>query len=47
GAGWSRFRPRYVLVRPDGYVAWAGRTPDDGLAAALRRWYGTPAPAGR
>ncbi|MEU4806846.1 FAD-dependent monooxygenase [Actinosynnema sp. NPDC023587] len=31
-----------VLVRPDGYVAWAGTTPND-LAHALRRWFGTPA----
>jgi bifunctional hydroxylase/dehydrase len=30
-----------VLVRPDGYVAWAG--PDeDALSAALHRWFGTP-----
>ncbi|MFF0298022.1 FAD-dependent monooxygenase [Kitasatospora sp. NPDC004614] len=43
GGGW----PRYVLVRPDGYVAWAGPVADDGLAAALRRWCGTPAPAAR
>jgi hypothetical protein len=32
-----------VLVRPDGYVAWAGRTPD-GLEAALADW-GAAAPA--
>jgi 2-polyprenyl-6-methoxyphenol hydroxylase-like FAD-dependent oxidoreductase len=31
-----------VLIRPDGYVAWAG--PDgDGLEAALRTWFGAPA----
>ncbi|MBC6456933.1 FAD-dependent monooxygenase [Actinomadura sp. HBU206391] len=30
-----------VLVRPDGYVAWAG--PDgDALSAALNRWFGSP-----
>lgn len=35
-----------LLVRPDGYVAWAaGEEPDeDGLAAALRTWLGTPEP---
>ncbi|WP_326765479.1 FAD-dependent monooxygenase [Streptomyces sp. NBC_01591] len=35
-----------MLVRPDGYVAWAplpGSTPDPGsLAAALKRWFGEP-----
>jgi hypothetical protein len=31
-----------VLIRPDGYVAWAG--PDgDGLKDALRTWFGAPA----
>ncbi|KXK58779.1 monooxygenase [Micromonospora rosaria] len=35
-----------LLVRPDGYVAWVGAEPD-GLAAALRRWFGEPAPAGQ
>lgn len=30
-----------VLVRPDGYVAWAGDDPAE-LDAALRRWFGTP-----
>ncbi|WP_171108201.1 MULTISPECIES: SDR family oxidoreductase [unclassified Streptomyces] len=27
-----------LLVRPDGYIAWAGDTPD-GLEAALARWF--------
>jgi hypothetical protein len=31
-----------VLVRPDGYVAWAG-TDGDGLEDALRTWFGAPA----
>jgi bifunctional hydroxylase/dehydrase len=30
-----------VLVRPDGYIAWAGADPA-GLDAALHRWFGTP-----
>jgi bifunctional hydroxylase/dehydrase len=30
-----------LLVRPDGYIAWAGADPA-GLAEALRRWFGTP-----
>jgi hypothetical protein len=31
-----------MLVRPDGYVAWAG-SPDDGsLQPALQRWFGSP-----
>ncbi|MGW5822797.1 aromatic-ring hydroxylase C-terminal domain-containing protein, partial [Streptomyces noursei] len=30
-----------ALVRPDGHLAWADGTPD-GLAAALRRWFGPP-----
>ncbi len=40
-----------LLVRPDGYVAWAGpdiapQRPDGGaLAAALDRWFGSPRPA--
>jgi 2-polyprenyl-6-methoxyphenol hydroxylase-like FAD-dependent oxidoreductase len=36
-----------VLVRPDGYVAWASSepTPDrSGLDRALRRWFGTTTP---
>jgi hypothetical protein len=28
-----------VLLRPDGYVAWAGGS---GLAEALHRWFGPP-----
>ncbi|MEO3843675.1 FAD-dependent monooxygenase [Streptomyces sp. B22F1] len=37
-----------LLVRPDGYVAWAGDRRGDGLAEALRRWFGTPGePHGR
>ncbi|RPK41187.1 Pentachlorophenol 4-monooxygenase [Streptomyces sp. ADI93-02] len=31
-----------VLVRPDGYVAWAGAGAS-GLGEALHRWFGTPA----
>ncbi|GLY82761.1 FAD-dependent monooxygenase [Actinoallomurus iriomotensis] len=30
-----------VLIRPDGYVAWAGED-TDGLEEALRTWFGTP-----
>lgn len=33
-----------LLVRPDGYVAWAGET-SDGLASALTRWGAAPAVA--
>jgi hypothetical protein len=29
-----------VLIRPDGYVAWAG---GEGLEPALRTWFGPPA----
>ncbi|MGW2047009.1 FAD-dependent monooxygenase [Streptomyces sp. NPDC001858] len=33
-----------LLVRPDGYVAWAATTdgPEDPLEAALERWFGAP-----
>ncbi len=35
-----------LLVRPDGYVAWAGRPGQeaDGLSGALARWFGRPCP---
>jgi bifunctional hydroxylase/dehydrase len=35
-----------LLVRPDGYVAWVGGAGADpaGLADALTRWFGAPAP---
>jgi hypothetical protein len=33
-----------LLVRPDGYVAWAGQRPD-GLPAALAQWGAAPAAA--
>jgi 2-polyprenyl-6-methoxyphenol hydroxylase-like FAD-dependent oxidoreductase len=32
--------PKAVLVRPDGYVAWASEASDDGLREALKRWFG-------
>ena len=34
--------PAAVLVRPDGYVAWAGEPGDPGLTSALRAWFGAP-----
>jgi 2-polyprenyl-6-methoxyphenol hydroxylase-like FAD-dependent oxidoreductase len=34
--------PAAVLVRPDGYVAWAGDSTDAGLTDALARWLGPP-----
>jgi len=36
-----------VLVRPDGYIAWAGSSSDrEGLTAVLSRWTGTSCRAG-
>jgi hypothetical protein len=34
--------PAAVLVRPDGYVAWAGDGTDAGLTDALSTWLGPP-----
>lgn len=34
--------PTAVLIRPDGYVAWAGDGTDLGLADALTTWFGPP-----
>jgi len=39
--------PAVMLIRPDGYIAWAADTFEDSdrgrLHAALRRWFGSPA----
>jgi hypothetical protein len=35
--------PSAVLIRPDGYVAWAGDRSQCALADALTTWVGTPA----
>ena len=35
--------PAAVLVRPDGYVAWAGEGSAEGLTEALQTWCGAPA----
>ena len=32
--------PEAVLIRPDGYVAWAGEGTQAGLDEALTRWFG-------
>lgn len=37
--------PNAVLIRPDGYVAWAGDPTQPGLADALTAWFGPPAAA--
>ncbi|RWB05764.1 MAG: hypothetical protein EOQ39_07665 [Mesorhizobium sp.] len=38
--------PDAVLIRPDGYVAWAGAGTQQGLVDALTSWFGPPATAG-
>ena len=35
-----------LLLRPDGYVAWAGERDAEGLRQALRAWFGAPAFSG-
>jgi 3-(3-hydroxy-phenyl)propionate hydroxylase len=35
--------PAAVLIRPDGYVAWAGDGGPTRLAATLTTWFGPPA----
>jgi 2-polyprenyl-6-methoxyphenol hydroxylase-like FAD-dependent oxidoreductase len=37
--------PLAVLIRPDGYVAWAGEFSDPGLPEALATWFGPGNPA--
>ena len=37
--------PAAVLVRPDGYVAWAGEPGEPALDEALATWFGPPTPA--
>jgi hypothetical protein len=37
--------PTALLVRPDGHVAWVGEGTSQGLADALRTWFGPPAVA--
>ncbi len=34
--------PSAVLIRPDGYVAWAGDLADAGLPRAIATWFGPP-----
>ena len=37
--------PAAVLIRPDGYVAWAGDLTDPALPQALATWFGAATPA--
>ena len=37
--------PAVVLIRPDGYAAWAGDPADPGLPDALTTWFGPPTAA--
>jgi len=37
--------PAAVLIRPDGYVAWAGEPTQPSLTEALTAWFGPPAAA--
>jgi aromatic ring hydroxylase-like protein len=37
--------PTAVLIRPDGYVAWAGDRTHLGLQDALTTWFGPPTAA--
>ena len=37
--------PKAVLIRPDGYVAWAGDRAESRLTSALTTWFGPPAAA--
>jgi len=39
--------PAAVVIRPDGYVAWAGELSDPALPSALTRWFGQPPPIER
>lgn len=34
--------PPAVLIRPDGYVAWAGALGDAALPTVLTKWFGAP-----
>ncbi len=38
--------PPAVLIRPDGYVAWAGELTDPELPEALATWFGAASPTG-